>query len=128
MPSPLMAQLASNLINSGKGLELVAAQQGEAALRQRMAAEILGAYDIRGQANSYHIWLELPQPWTSDEFTYLARAHGVAVVSGSQFLAERTGSTRGVRIALMSPSREELHFALTKLASLLASPEPRLFY
>lgn len=128
MPSPLMAQLASNLINSGKGLELVGVQQREAAVRQAMAAEILGAYEVRGQANSYHIWLELPQPWTSDEFTYLARAHGVTVVSGSQFLAERTGSTRGVRIALMSPSREALHFALTKLASLLASPEPRLFY
>lgn len=58
----------------------------------------------------------------------LARANGVTVVSGSQFLAQRTGSTRGVRIALMTPTREELAFALTKLASLLAAPEPRLFY
>ena len=70
----------------------------------------------------------MPQPWTSDEFANLARANGVTVVSGSQFLAQRTGSTRGVRIALMTPTREELAFALTKLASLLAAPEPRLFY
>lgn len=128
MPSPLMAQLASNLINSGMGAELVKVQQDEAAQRQQMALEILGGYDIRSQPNSFHIWLELPQPWTSDEFANLARANGVTVVSGSQFLAQRTGSTRGVRIALMTPTREELAFALTKLASLLAAPEPRLFY
>lgn len=128
MPSPLMAQLASNLINSGMGEQLVKVQQQEAAARQQMARDILGGYRIRSQPNSFHIWLELPEPWTCDEFANLARAHGVTVVSGSQFLAQRTTATSGVRIALMAPSRAELGFALTKLASLLASPEPRLFY
>ncbi|MEO4047976.1 PLP-dependent aminotransferase family protein [Pseudomonas sp. CAU 1711] len=128
MPSPLMAQLASELIDSGQGRELAARQRQEAALRQQMARDILGIYELRGQANGYHVWLELPQPWSSDEFAYLARANGVSLVSGSQFLAERSGTTRGVRIALMAPSRDELRLALTKLAGLLAAPEPRLFY
>lgn len=128
MPSPLMAQLASNLINSGKADQLVRMQQEEAAARQRMAREILGQYKIRIQPHSFHIWLELPEPWTSDEFANLARDNGVTVVSGSQFLPERSHATSGVRIALMAPSRQELAFALTKLASLLDSPEPRLFY
>ncbi|NER60410.1 PLP-dependent aminotransferase family protein [Pseudomonas sp. MAFF212428] len=128
MPSPLMAQLASNVINSDLGGQLVKVQQQEAAARQHMASKILGGYRIRTQPNSFHLWLELPEPWTSDEFANLARANGVAVVSGSQFLAQRSSSTCGVRIALMTPSRTELRFALTKLASLLAAPEPRLFY
>lgn len=128
MPSPLMAQLASNVINSELGEQLVKVQQQEAALRQQMAREILGGYRIRTQPNSFHLWLELPEPWTSDEFANLARANGVAVVSGSQFLAQRSSTTSGVRIALMTPSHTELRLALTKLASLLASPEPRLFY
>ncbi|PSS56947.1 PLP-dependent aminotransferase family protein [Pseudomonas sp. BBP2017] len=128
MPSPLMAQLASNLINNGMGEQLIKVQQQEAAARQQMAREILGSYQIRSQPNSFHIWLELPEPWNCDEFANLARAQGVTVVSGSQFLAQRTTASCGVRIALMSPSRAELNFALTKLASLLASPEPRLFY
>lgn len=128
MPSPMMAQLASNLINNGMGDQLVKSQQQEAAARQQIVKEILGGYQIRTQPNSFHIWLELPAPWSCDEFANLARAHGVMVVSGSQFLAQRTTATSGVRIALMSPSRVELKFALTKLASLLASPEPRLFY
>lgn len=128
MPSPLMAQLASNLINSGMADQLVREQQEEAAARQLMAQEILGRYKIRSQPNSFHIWLELPEPWTSDEFANLARNNGVTVVSGSQFLPERTPASCGVRIALMTPSRAELSFALTKLASLLDSSEPRLFY
>ncbi len=128
MPSPLMAQLASNLINSGKAGQSVRMQQQEAAARQHMAREILGQYKIRSQPHSFHIWLELPEPWTSDEFANLARDNGVTVVSGSQFLPERSHATSGVRIALMAPSRQELGFALTKLASLLDSPEPRLFY
>ncbi len=128
MPSPLMAQLASNLINSGMADQLVREQQEEAAARQQMAQEILGKYKIRSQPNSFHIWLELPEPWTSDEFANLARNNGVTVVSGSQFLPERSHANCGVRIALMAPSRQELGFALTKLVSLLDSPEPRLFY
>ncbi|BBH48323.1 PLP-dependent aminotransferase family protein [Pseudomonas sp. KU43P] len=128
MPSPLMAQLASNLINSGMADQLVKIQQDEAAARQQMAREILGKYKIRSQLNSFHLWLELPDPWTSDEFANLARNNGVTVVSGSQFLPERSPASCGVRIALMTPSRQELSFALTKLASLLDSPEPRLFY
>jgi len=92
MPSPLMAQLASNLITSGRGAQLVRVQQEEAAERQRLARQLLGSYDIRTQSNSFHVWLELPEPWTSDEFANLARANGVIVVSGSQFLAQRSAS------------------------------------
>ncbi|MEB3842959.1 aminotransferase-like domain-containing protein [Pseudomonas guariconensis] len=128
MPSPLMAQLASNLINSGRADQLLRTQQEEAAARQQMAKNILGKYSIRSQPHSFHLWLELPAPWTSDEFAHLARSNGVTVVSGSQFLPQRSAAPNGVRIALMAPTRDELAFALTKLASLLDSPEPRLFY
>jgi DNA-binding transcriptional MocR family regulator len=83
MPSPLTAQLASNVITSGLGSRLVAIQREE----------------------------------------------GVQVLSGSQFQAERNGETRGVRVVLMSPtSRDELRFALTRLASLISTPDPRRFY
>ena len=59
----------------------------------------------------------------------LARANGVVVMSASQFQVERTGDPRGVRVVLMSPtSREELRIALTQLASLLESGDPKRFY
>jgi len=129
MSSPLTAQLATNVISEGLDNKLIRIQRAEAAARQAMAAEIFRGLQIRSQPHSYHLWLTLPEPWSSDEFTQLARSNGVTVSSGSQFQAERSGSTRGVRIVLMSPtSREELHFALTKLASLIESGDPRRFY
>jgi DNA-binding transcriptional MocR family regulator len=72
--------------------------------------------------------LTLPEPWTGDEFTMLARTNGVLVLSGTQFQAERSGTSRCVRVVLMSPtSQDELRFALTKLISLIES-DPRRYY
>ncbi len=129
MPSPLTAQLASNIVNEGLDQQLVRLQREEAARRQALARELLPGLRIKAQPHSYHLWLELPEPWSADEFTTLARAQGVKVLSGSQFQAERNGETRGVRVVLMSPTREEeLRFALTQLASLAGASDPRRFY
>jgi len=129
MPSPLTAQLASNIIQQGLDQHLVQLQRDEAAKRQAMARALLPGLQIKAQAHSYHLWLELPEPWSADEFATLARAQGVKVLSGSQFQAERSGDSRGVRIVLMSPTREdELGFALTQLASLAGTADPRRFY
>ena len=129
MPSPLTAQLASNIIHEGLDEQLVRLQRQEAARRQALARELLPGLRIKAQAHSYHLWLELPEPWSADEFTTMARAQGVKILSGSQFQAERNGETRGVRVVLMSPTREdELRFALTQLASLAGAADPRRFY
>jgi DNA-binding transcriptional MocR family regulator len=128
MPSPLTAQLASNVITEGLDKKLIRIQRNEAAGRQAIAREIFANFELKTQPYSYHIWLTLPEPWTSDEFTMLARANGVLVLSGTQFQAERTGITHCVRLVLMSPtSQDELRFALTKLASLIDS-DPRRYY
>lgn len=129
MPSPLTAQLATNVINEGLDQTLVRLQREEAARRQGMAREVFRGLSLKAQPHSYHLWLELPEPWSADEFSTLARAQGVQILSGSQFQAERDGVSRGVRVVLMSPtSQDELHFALTQLASLIDSPDPRRFY
>ncbi|CAD5198564.1 PLP-dependent aminotransferase family protein [Pseudomonas sp. FEN] len=128
MPSPLTAQLASMMLGEGLDTRLVALQRNEAAARQAIAAEVFRGLQVSTQPHSYHLWLTLPEPWSADEFTLLARANGVLVLSGTQFQAERQGHTRSVRIVLMSPtSRDELRFALTKLASLIDA-DPRRFY
>ncbi|MFJ3448492.1 PLP-dependent aminotransferase family protein [Pseudomonas sichuanensis] len=128
MPSPLTAQLASNVITEGLDRKLIRIQRNEAAERQSIAREIFANFELKTQPYSYHVWLTLPEPWTADEFTMLARANGVLVLSGTQFQAERSGVTRCVRLVLMSStSQSELRFALTKLASLIDS-DPRRYY
>lgn len=130
MASPLTAQLASNVIAEGLDHKLIRIQRHEAAIRQAIAAEIFSGVQIKTQPHSYHLWLTLPKPWSGDEFALLARANGVLVLSGSQFQAERCDTTsNSVRIVLMSPtSHDELRFALTQLASLINTPDPRRFY
>lgn len=128
MPSPLTAQLASNVITEGLDRKLVRIQRNEAAGRQAIAREIFASFELKTEPYAYHVWLTLPEPWTGDEFAMLARANGVLVLSGSQFQAERSGTSRSVRVVLMSPtSQDELRFALTKLASLIDS-DPRRYY
>ncbi|WP_085595071.1 MULTISPECIES: PLP-dependent aminotransferase family protein [unclassified Pseudomonas] len=127
MPSPLTAQLASNVLVEGLDRKLVETQRSEAAARQAIAREVFAGFEFRTQPHSYHLWLTLPQPWTADEFATLARANGVLVMSGTQFQVERDASCRQVRVVLMSPTtRDELRFALTQLASLIDT-DPRRY-
>lgn len=127
MPSPLTAQLASNVIVEGLDRKLVQTQRNEAAARQAIARDVFAGLEIRTQPRSYHLWLTLPEPWTGDEFATLARANGVLVMSGSQFQVERGASSRCVRVVLMSPTtQDELRFALTQLASLIEA-DPRRY-
>lgn len=125
MVSPLAAQLATTLIDSGKARELASAQRGEAAARQLIARELLGHHTWHALPASYHLWLKLPPHWSSGEqFAALARSHKLIVAGGDSFAMNRDGEGRHhVRIALMGPTREQLRFALTKLAGLLSAPD-----
>ncbi|MBI1907363.1 MAG: PLP-dependent aminotransferase family protein [Rhodocyclales bacterium] len=125
MVSPLAAQLATTLIDSGKARELASTQRGEAAARQLIARELLGHHAYRALPASYHLWLKLPPHWSSGEqFAALARSHKLIVAGGDSFAMNRDGEGRQyVRIALMGPTREQLRFALTKLAGLLSTPD-----
>jgi len=125
MVSPLAAQLATNLITSGKAHEMAQAQRTEAQARQVMARELLGQYEYRSLPTSFHIWLKLPPRWTSgDQFAALARGHQLLLSGGEAFSVNRDGDGRQhVRIALMAAGREQMRFVLTKLSGLLDTPD-----
>lgn len=125
MVSPLAAQLATNLINSGKAYEMAQAQRAEAQARQIMARELLGQYEYRSLPTAFHIWLKLPSQWTSgDQFATLARGHQLLLSGGDAFSVNRDGDGRQyVRIALMAAGREQMRFVLTKLSGLLETPD-----
>jgi DNA-binding transcriptional MocR family regulator len=125
MVSPLAAQVGTNLVATGKALEMARAQRDEAEARQRIAAEVLGAFEFRAQPTSFHLWLKLPQHWTSgDQFAAMARGHQLLLAGGDSFSANRDGEGRQfVRIALLASTRERMRFALAKLAGLLGAPD-----
>ncbi|WEF34251.1 aminotransferase-like domain-containing protein [Pseudoduganella chitinolytica] len=127
MVSPLAAQLATTLINSGKAQELCNAQRTEARQRQLMARELLGQFDYAALPTAYHLWLKLPEFWSGgDQFAAIARGHQLLVAGGDAFSMNGDGEGRQyVRIALMAGSREQMRFVLTKLAGLLKMPDTR---
>ncbi|MFF6781103.1 aminotransferase class I/II-fold pyridoxal phosphate-dependent enzyme [Streptomyces sp. NPDC012510] len=72
-------------IGDGTVGRLVAAKRADAAARQRLVAERLAGFALRGDARAYYVWWELPEPWRADTFCAAAARRGVAVTPGAAF-------------------------------------------
>ena len=107
--------------------QLAARQRAEAAVRQRLAREILGHRAYQTQPTSYHLWLPLPAPWRTTEFTAALRKRGVTVDPGTAFAVERARAPHAVRVSLSAAAdHERLRRGLRILAETLdATPERR---
>jgi DNA-binding transcriptional MocR family regulator len=117
---PLMAELFRHWLASGVADRLAKQQRLEAAARQALARDLLGAYRYQAQPTSYHLWLPLPPPWRTAEFTALVRERGVAIDPGSSFAVDPATAPHAVRVSLSAAaSRERLARALTVLARTL---------
>lgn len=126
MATPLMAEIASRLIEQGTADKLVFWQRGMLARRNVMAAECLDGLNWRGNPHGLHVWLTLPVAWDEAGFVNSARLRGVAVAPGAAFeTSEKRGEYRGIRICLGTPDERDLHTALTTIARLARNhPEP----
>lgn len=118
---PLMAEIFARWHADGTLEKTVARRKRELAEAQRLTATILHGHDLRGQATSYHVWLRLPEPWTSLRFAAEAQARGVAVTPAELFAADRSRSVPAVRLSVGAVSdREALKSGLETLRDLLA--------
>ena len=124
MTSPIGADLLCGWLEDGTAARIVEWKRHEVAARQAMAKRLLDGERIQTHPNSPHMWLHLPQRWTSEAFVAQARARGVIVNPSSQF-ATSDSHARGVRLALGTPrTRAGLEDALTRLAAALADRAP----
>ena len=57
-----------------------------------MAKRLLAGEKYQTHPQSHHLWLMLPQRWTSDGFVAQARSRGVIVNASSEFAKVRTQS------------------------------------
>jgi DNA-binding transcriptional MocR family regulator len=123
MASPLVAEVAAALIEDGTADALVGARRKEAAVRQRSARERLGGRVARGSdSGAFHLWLELPESWRSEEFAWHARERGVALTSAEAFAVGRESAANAVRICLgAEDDRRVVDGALDVVAGLLGT-------
>lgn len=121
--APLMAEIVTQWIESGQADEMAEWKRVEIGARHRLAREILGPWLPASGPPSFHLWMELPEPWRAEHFVAQARTRGVVVNSPDEFLVGRESAPHAVRVCLGGGlSRARLEDGLKRLADLLRTP------
>lgn len=119
MPVALMTSMVTRWLRDGSADAIVRAIKEEAAARQRLAKQVLGAQTFASHPNGHHIWLPLPQAWGSAEFAAHIQRQGLALAPGEHF-SVGAPAPHAIRVALgAAASRHELARALEVLAAAL---------
>ena len=128
MAAPLMAEIASEWMGDGTADRLVEQKRAETAARQELAARALEGFEFDAHPLSFHLWLHLPDPWRSNEFTAQLKRRGVLVTPSEAFVPGREEAPHAVRVCLGTPrSRARLESALAIVRGVLeATPDPSL--
>ncbi len=119
MPPPLMVEVTTRWLADGTAERLIAAKRRETESRQRLAQRVLGEHRPRAHPSGYQIWLELPEPWHTDEFVARARERGVITVGAGAFAVSRTYVPQAVRLSIGLPTRPALERGLTTINEIL---------
>ena len=124
MTSPIGADLLCGWIEDGTAARIAEWKRHEVTARQAMVRRLLEGERLQTHPCSQHVWLHLPQRWSSDAFVAAVRARGVIINPASQF-ATGDVQPRGVRIALGTPrTRAGLEEALMRIAAALQDRAP----
>lgn len=124
MASPLFAALASRWIYSGFLQDVAASIRDENIERQAIAATIFHDQQFQADKHAPHLWLYLPTPWRSIDFTHQCERRGVITLGSSSF-SVNSPAAEAVRISVgAAPSRSALEDALTTLRSVLTGGHP----
>jgi DNA-binding transcriptional MocR family regulator len=123
---PPMAELVSMWIEDGTAERFAAWRRADALDKGALARQILGQARCRSHPESFHLWLELPEPWRSEDFAMQARRRGVAVTPAEVFAVGRGGVPAAVRICPTAErDRGRLERGLRSLAEILSQgPQP----
>lgn len=123
MVSPIIAELAAQLIASGDAADFAQRQMETANRRQSLAAEA-GLPASRADPEGMHLWTSVAPHWRTQDFVAQALQHAVSVSPGTVFAATADHDPLGVRVCLNAePSEQRLTEALGKLGRLLRGGE-----
>jgi DNA-binding transcriptional MocR family regulator len=121
--APIMAEIVTQWIESGRAEEMAEWKRVETAARHRLARQVLEPWLPASGPVSFHLWMQLPEPWRAENFVSQARARGVVVNSPDEFLVGRETAPHAVRVCLGGGmSRARLEDGLKRLAELLRTP------
>lgn len=124
--SPLSAEVAACLIESGRADAVLAAKARESDLRRNLAQIRLGNFDIRLHPVSTLAWLLLPPDWSNAAAISAIEGVGIGVTPADAFWNGRTPPPDALRLCLgAARSLTDLDEALSRIAAVLAGkPAP----
>ncbi len=120
MIPPLMGEIATRWITSGRARDIIAWHRSEMIARNAMAAEILGNFELHAKAESLHLWMELPDGHHASDVMRELRARNVLLSGPESFVTGQGAVPRALRLCLGSPpTRENLRTALERVRDVL---------
>ena len=114
---------AQRMMSDGTVAELAKLKRLDARARQQLAAERLAGFEIQANRNCYHLWLTLPAHWRSQSFVAAAARRDIALTPSSTFAVTPGHAPNAVRLALATPTLDQLDSGLATLAALLHTGE-----
>jgi DNA-binding transcriptional MocR family regulator len=120
--SPLPAEIITSWIEDGTAEKTIENRRTDSRIRQELASAIFEGYRLGSYPTSYFVWLELPDRWTTMEFTMEARRRGVALTPAEIFAVDRKTARNAVRISISTAiDHSTLQRALQILRDMLDS-------
>ncbi|MGP1393901.1 MAG: PLP-dependent aminotransferase family protein [Inquilinaceae bacterium] len=128
MAPPIEAEIVARWIADGTADRLAARIRQDVETRQAVAARLLNGFSYQSAPASFHVWLNLPEPWRAQDMVAAARAGGVSVTPTEMFVPGRMETPHAVRLSVSATADlAELEQALSVITGLLRqTPEPCL--
>jgi DNA-binding transcriptional MocR family regulator len=111
------------LMGDGTASELARLKRIDACQRQQMAASHLSGFQLQTNRNSYHLWLTLPPHWRSQTFVAAAARRDIALTPSTTFAVSPGHAPNAIRLALASPTIDQLDAGLRTLSAILNAKE-----
>ena len=122
-----MADVAANLITTGRADDLRHKVAAEIEARYRIARTALGNIPFIGSPQCPHIWVPLPDQNRMSEIASALARQGYWVAVGRDFAVARDQFPAGLRIALgPTPHRHKIAELCQALRQLIMAPVPSI--
>ena len=127
MAPPLLAEIASQWVEDGTAMELALWQREQMRERHDILREGLQGFEWTGCPTGLHVWLRLPEDWTSDHFVRYASQFNVSVAPERPFLTPNAAPQNAVRLSKGSTIEiDRFRQAVFNIARLLERPNDPL--
>ena len=127
MAPPLMVEVTTRWLADGTANSLIAEKRRVVAQRQETVASVLAGQRLRAHPQGYQVWLELPEPWTTDAFLTEALEQGVKMIGAGAFAVSRANIPHAVRLSIGLPKQAEFVQGLRTVAQILSQDLPAAY-